>query len=145
MDARDLPRVVEIARASLPEAWTEAGFAAEIAAPTCVALVLERDDGVAAFGFGSVAADELEIRALAVATGVRRGGIGRALTEALLRAALARGARVAHLEVRAGNAPALALYSLCGFAPSGRRAAYYGNGEDAVLMSRALTASAPGT
>lgn len=146
MRAADVASVAALARASLPEAWTPEGFTAELSKATSVCLVsLGPDDAIEGLGVGSVAADELEIDVVAVDPSARRRGVGRALVVALLDAAGARGAASAHLEVRAGNASALALYAACGFAPSGRRRAYYRDGEDALLLTRALTGSVPAT
>lgn len=41
-----------------------------------------------------------------------------------------------NLEVRAGNAAAIALYTKNGFMPCGLRKSYYPDGEDALLMER---------
>jgi len=43
-----------------------------------------------------------------------------------------------HLEVRPTNATAISLYNRCGFITTGRRKAYYENGEDAILMKYEL-------
>jgi ribosomal-protein-alanine N-acetyltransferase len=54
--------------------------------------------------------------------------------------AVARGATAAHLEVRAGNAPAIAMYESMGYRRVGVRRGYYAdNGEDAVLYFADLT------
>jgi len=45
------------------------------------------------------------------------------------------GAAVIYLEVAAQNAAALGLYNSLGFALAGRRAKYYANGDDAVILS----------
>lgn len=143
MRASDVPAVAAIARASMPEAWTEAGFASELEKPACVARVLEDGARVVAFVIGSVVVDTLEVASVAVAPEARRAGVGRALVGALLREARARGATEARLDVRAGNVAAIALYAAQGFVEVGRRRAYYADGEDAVLMT--LRASAPAT
>jgi ribosomal-protein-alanine N-acetyltransferase len=44
------------------------------------------------------------------------------------------------LEVRKSNEPARRLYEAAGFSVSGERAAYYADGEDAVLMHLDLEA-----
>ncbi len=80
-------------------------------------------------------AQELEIHDLTVRAARRGQGLGRSLLRATLSWAAVQGARAAHLEVRAGNRPALALYRDAGFAPCGRRRGYYDRpAEDAVLM-----------
>ena len=69
----------------------------------------------------------------------RRRGIGRALVEALCAEARARGARLLHLEGRASNSPALALYEASGFVRDGVRPNFYRKpAEDAVLMTKTL-------
>jgi ribosomal-protein-alanine N-acetyltransferase len=46
------------------------------------------------------------------------------------------------LEVRTSNTAAITLYEKFGFVVAGRRAAYYPNGEDALLMIYNLNAAA---
>ena len=78
--------------------------------------------------------DEVEILTVAVDSAYRRQGIGYELlrhTSALTQA------KIMHLEVRATNTPAIALYRKLGFEDVGRRKAYYRDGEDAIVM-RAL-------
>jgi ribosomal-protein-alanine N-acetyltransferase len=136
MTRADLPRVLAIARASLPEAWTLEGFDAEIDAPSSASLVL----GEPAIGYaiGSIAAGELEVRSIAVDPIGRRRGAGAALLAALIEHARARGAVDAHLEVRIDNVAAIALYARAGFVRGDVRARYYADGTDALLMSAVL-------
>jgi ribosomal-protein-alanine N-acetyltransferase len=83
-------------------------------------------------------ADELQLIELFVAPSARRRGVGRALMSALMGDGAARGFRVAVLEVRRDNVAALALYGAFGFQLVGERKRYYADGEDAILMQRAL-------
>ncbi len=136
MTHADLARVVEIAQASLPEAWTADGFASELDKATSVCLV--SGDPVMAFALASIVSDELEVLSIAVDAHTRRSGTGRALLAALLDLGRARGVSRCFLEVRANNHAAIALYAGAGFARSGLRARYYADGEDALLMASAL-------
>jgi ribosomal-protein-alanine N-acetyltransferase len=52
----------------------------------------------------------------------------------VLERSLAVGLDAAWLEVRAGNAAAIALYERFGFTTVGRRPGYYADGEDALVM-----------
>ncbi len=101
-------------------------------------------DGGILVGFGgySKAADQADVIDVAVLPAYRRRGIARALMHAVLSDAATRGAEAIFLEVRASNAPAIALYTALGFTSCGVRKNYYANPrEDAVLMMRALGAA----
>ena len=81
--------------------------------------------------------DEGYISNVAVHPDVRRRGIGDRLIERLTALARMRSLAFATLEVRAGNAPAIALYQKHGFLPVGRRKNYYSlPREDAILMTK---------
>jgi ribosomal protein S18 acetylase RimI-like enzyme len=82
-----------------------------------------------------------EIENLVVAPDQRRAGTASRLFGALsLWCRAWAGGQPAELwlEVRAGNAGALAFYLRTGFAVCGRREAYYANGEDALLLTMRL-------
>lgn len=81
-------------------------------------------------------AGELEIVNVAVEGALRGQGLGGALLRFVLDRAARRGVGRIVLEVRAGNAPALALYRSCGFRRIGLRPGYYaGSGEDALILA----------
>lgn len=82
--------------------------------------------------------DEIHLLNVAVTIAARRQGIGRALVRELVEHGRAKGATRVLLEVRASNAPALAMYEALGFERFNLRAHYYSDGEDAVEMSRAI-------
>ncbi len=72
-----------------------------------------------------VAAGEMEVLTLGVATTARRRGVARALIAAALPAARDLGAEEVFLEVAIDNDPAIALYERLGFRRAGLRKAYY--------------------
>lgn len=79
--------------------------------------------------------DEGEIANIAVAPEHRRRGIAQRLLDDALTAAIAQGLQAMFLEVRLSNEPARALYTSRGFAPVGRRRAYYREPvEDALVL-----------
>lgn len=99
-------------------------------------LLAERAGQVLGYAVFRELLDEAELLNIVVAPQLRRQGIGRALLRAL-RAALAPAVCCLHLEVRAGNAPAIALYEGEGFVRVGVRRGYYpaaGGREDALLL-----------
>ena len=83
--------------------------------------------------------DEAELLLVAVAPGVQRRGIGRALINHFIEHAHRIGATRLHLEVRDGNAAAM-LYRDAGFEVTGRRRNYYrgpgGQQSDALTLAR---------
>lgn len=83
-------------------------------------------------------APEGEIHLVLVAPAERRRGLGAALVDACVRAAAARGVGRLFLEVAALNAPARRLYARLGFVEVGRRARYYPDGDDALVLARDL-------
>jgi ribosomal-protein-alanine acetyltransferase len=75
-----------------------------------------------------------ELENIAVASAVRRRGIGRLLLKELIAQAAADGANKIFLEVRASNQSARALYRKLRFEEIGLRKSYYaGPAEDAII------------
>ena len=80
--------------------------------------------------------DEGYIGNVAVRPAYRRRGLADALLNALHGLGRERGLSFLTLEVRAGNAPAIALYEKNGYTRVGRRPGYYDHPkEDAILMT----------
>lgn len=127
------------------EPWDERAMAEVLAMPGVSAFVAEVGGTPGGLAIGRVAADEAEILTLGVHPGRRRGGLGRALTEAIAETAVDAGAGVLVLEVGEANAAARALYAGLGFAEAGYRRGYYAprsaglRAETALVMRRSLT------
>ncbi len=83
-------------------------------------------------------ADEVHVINISTAPSHQRKGHARALLEVLIEEARSKNMRLIVLEVRKGNAPAIALYRAFAFDVSGERRAYYRDGEDALDMTRIL-------
>jgi ribosomal-protein-alanine N-acetyltransferase len=132
-------RVHEIARGSFEAPWSEGAFDEEFRNPDA-RIWVARDAAGAVRGYlvAHRVLDEVHLLSLATEPAVRRRGAARALLAAVLGAEREKGARLAHLEVRAGNAEALAFYADAGFRALGRRRGYYPDGEDALLLATAL-------
>ena len=142
--AADVPALARLEAACFTHPWTEAQIADEVSgvAPGMV-LVLEgrpvEDERIRAYGSFRLVLDELHVLNVAVAPGHRRRGLARSLLAFALAKASRMGATRGLLEVRAGNAQALALYESLGFRPIGRRRAYYRDPlDDALVLARAL-------
>lgn len=141
--ATDAAALARLAAASLPEPWSEAGFAEEIEAPGARVWIVRDPAGAPiAYLVAHRVLDEIQVLSLAVASGQRRRGLGRSLVEHALgeEAALA----AAHLEVRSNDAGAQAFYASLRFRPVGRRIGFYPGGIDAISMRRDVLAHPPG-
>lgn len=124
---------LEMAAASAPAPWSRVQLADSLAQHRV--LLAERAGSLLGYAVFRELCDEAELFNILVSPEARRQGIGRLLLHALI-AALGQ-ARCLHLEVRAGNAAAIALYEGEGFARVGLRRGYYpadAGREDAVLM-----------
>lgn len=85
----------------------------------------------------TVVLDEGYINNIAVREEYRKQGIASALLDVFVRFAQAHQLAFLTLEVRASNAPAIALYRKHGFQEAGRRKNYYQQPrEDAIIMTR---------
>ena len=118
--------------------WSAVNFRDAIAAGYS-ALVGEREGRIVAFGVMMMAPGEAQLLNLSVVHDARREGLGRALLRRFVSMAGRMGAAQIFLEVRVGNAPAIALYEDEGFVRIARRARYYpadvdGVREDALVM-----------
>ena len=84
----------------------------------------------------STVLDEGNLDSIAVLPEYRRKGVAEALLDEILRQAKEQELAFVTLEVREGNAAAIALYSKKGFREVGRRKNYYEKPrEDAILMT----------
>ena len=130
--SRDL---VEI---GLDWSWVPARILHHVRAPESVVLVAEQGALAVGFAIMRFAVDDGHLDLLAVRPAHRRAGIGRGLVAWLERSALVAGLSVVYLEVRAGNAPALAFYEALGYRRIQRLRGYYQGRETAIRMARDL-------
>lgn len=129
-----LPALAEIERACFHAPWSEDALRAELGKG--IFLVVEAEGRAIAYAGCQTVLDEGYITNVAVAPTFRRQGAGRALLAALAARARAQGLAFVTLEVRASNAPAIALYEGAGYVRVGTRKNFYrAPQEDAVLMT----------
>jgi len=138
MTPDDLDEVVEIEISSTPSPWSRALFEKELSHDHSSNLVARSLCGDKKKLMGYIVywtvADEMHILNLAVHSGERRKGIGRALVEEALKRGREGGLKKSFLEVRKSNVPAIALYENLQFKRVGERKTYYHDGEDATVM-----------
>ena len=153
MTEHDLLEVVEIEDLSGLSPWGWDAYHKELqSAEEDVIMLVARigatgsnaPEGPAIAGFvvSRLVADELHVNNVAVRSEFRRQGIAIQLLEAALIWGRRKRARLALLEVRAGNTRAQGLYARCGFQVTGRRLRYYSRPvEDALLMALSFESS----
>ncbi len=135
----DLGLMGSLLEASGAAVWSRAALRSALTARGARVRLAEDARGVAAgLLVARRVADQLEIDLVGVRPAHRRRGAGAALLRRLLAEEARSGAAGARLELRAANAPARSLYERLGFVVVGTRARYYPDGEDALLLSRAL-------
>lgn len=148
MDYRLLPalpahldQLEAMERACFSDPWSRQLLADLLALENARTIAAVDGDGTV-LGYASLQTvlDEGYINNLAVLPACRRLGIASALLEDLRRFGEAKGLAFLTLEVRASNAPAIALYAKHGYARAGRRKNYYSHPkEDAILMTLEFT------
>lgn len=135
----DVAAIALVERRCFSDPWSADAFGTVLRTPGNHVILAEAEGALAGYFVGRVVAGEAEILNLAVAPEARRAGLGRTLLAHGLRALRDAGAREVFLEVRAGNAAAIALYQRHGFRQVGRRARYYSRPvEDALVLQVAL-------
>lgn len=137
----DIPELVALECELFPvDPWSAAQFWGELArVGQSRYYVLARDTvGVAGYAGLYLVDSHADVQTVAVAPRAQRRGLGRVLMGELIRVADGQGVRELHLEVRADNLAAAALYRGFGFRDVGVRRDYYGRGNHALLMTLEL-------
>lgn len=137
----DIGAVVAIEREAFTTPWQPDTFAGLLDRDGVELLVLaDAREGVIGYAVLWCILEQGELANIAVTPARRGEGLGALLLDHVLDVARRRGVEKLFLEVRASNAPALAMYSAFGFEQVGRRRAYYDQPkEDALVMLASLT------
>ena len=118
-------------------AWSERSVASELDNKLALWLVALDGETVAGYVGSQTVMDETDMMNVAVTGSYRRRGIAEELVNALVEELKVLGSRSLTLEVRASNAPAIALYEKLGFVQTGLRKNYYRNPrEDALILRK---------
>jgi len=108
--------------------------------PETVTLVARDGERMIGFAIMTFGEERAHLVLLAVRPVCQRRGIGRRLMQWLLQSATTAGIASIHVELRADNEAAYALYRALGFAEILRLPGYYRGRETAVRMMRMLRA-----
>ena len=134
----DIGVIAEMERRCFHDAWTEEMLSDTLRYPIYNCFLAEEEGQVCGYCCLIVVCEDAEVGNIAVDTPFRGRGVGKALMEAMHQCAKEKGATQAFLEVRVSNENAIALYKKFGYESYGIRARYYEDGEDAMVMKRAL-------
>ncbi len=136
MQEHHIADILQVERECFSDPWSENMFKEEISGKFAHYYVAEAD-GVAVAYMGMWAlSGEGHITNVAVSQNHRRRGFAKALIEHFINIAKEENLEFMTLEVRASNAPAIALYESFGFVQVGVRKKYYENREDALLLTK---------
>ena len=140
----DLDAIAELERLSFPVPWKREFFASEVGAAHRFNRVVRAPNGLlAGYVFCAFAGGEVHVNKIAVDPALRRRGVARILMNEVLDLAGRISAEEVNLEVRPSNLPARKFYESLDFREVGRRALYYADGEDALVMSLFLQGRVP--
>ena len=133
MNESHVSAVAELERQNFSEPWPEIAVRSELTNKLALWLVAVEDGVVAGYVGSQTVLQEADMMNIAVADTHRRRGIARMLVEELIRQL---DAYQLTLEVRASNAPAIALYEALGFQQVGLRKNYYHKPKEDALILR---------
>ncbi|MBP3893236.1 MAG: tRNA (adenosine(37)-N6)-threonylcarbamoyltransferase complex transferase subunit TsaD [Atopobiaceae bacterium] len=142
MSVNDLAQVAELEAdafvGGVHEPWTAAMFEEELSQPGRTWWVAHDRGSVIGFAGGVLAGERLEVLDVAVDASRRHEGIASRLLARLAYDGQTLGATEITLEVHNGNEAARGLYESLGFEQVGMRRNYYGQGNDALIMTALL-------
>ena len=137
MNASHVAQVAGLEKICFSDPWSERSIASELDNKLAFWLVATEGETVAGYIGSQTVMEETDMMNVAVHPDFRRQGIAEALVSGLVEHLKAMGSHCLTLEVRASNAPAIALYEKLGFAEIGRRKNYYRNPrEDALILRK---------
>ena len=137
MNASHVPQIARLEKICFSDPWSEKSIASELDNKLAFWLVAVEGETVAGYIGSQTVMEETDMMNVAVHPDYRRQGIAESLINGLVEQLKAMGSRCLTLEVRASNAPAIALYEKLGFSEIGRRKNYYRNPrEDALILRK---------
>ena len=141
-DARleDLDAIVRIEETSFSDPYPKGLLKAFFYLPGAY-IVASSKEVIIGYAVGSANGEEGHVVSVAVDPRHRRKQIGTALLSAVTAKLVAEGVKQIQLEVRKGNAGAIAFYERMGYRMLSEIRHYYGDGEDAWVLRRLVESS----
>jgi ribosomal-protein-alanine N-acetyltransferase len=143
--AGDASALAALHGASFADGWDAPSIARLVGGPGGFALIASNAAGAdCGFAILQCVPPEAELLSVGVPPACRRAGIARALIRRAAADLAASGGEIMFLDVASDNAAARALYGALGFRDISKRARYYKNGADAIVMRATLADIAAG-
>ena len=136
MNAGQVAQIADLEKICFSDPWSENSIASELENKLAHWLVAQEGEMVAGYIGSQTVLGETDMMNVAVHPDFRRRGIAEALVKRLVEDLQAMESHCLTLEVRASNAPAIALYEKLGFSQIGRRKNYYRNPREDALIQR---------
>ena len=137
MNESHVAQVAALEKLCFSAPWSETSIAGELCNDLALWLVAVEEDRVLGYVGSQTVFPETDMMNIAVAPERRREGIAEVLVDALIVELRRLGSSSLTLEVRASNAPAIALYIKKDFHEVGLRRNYYRNPrEDALILRK---------
>ena len=137
MTKEDIPHLAALEQLCFSQPWSSTSLEYELNNPLSLWLVAHIDGKIAGYVGSQTVMGETDMMNIAVSPEFRRQHIAQQLIEELIAQLKLRQSHCLTLEVRATNAPALALYQKLAFVQVGRRPGYYRNPrEDALILRK---------
>ena len=133
MNESHVSAVVELEKQNFSDPWPDIAVRGELTNKLALWLVAMENGEVVGYVGSQTVLQEADMMNIAVADTHRRRGIAKMLVEELIRQL---DAYQLTLEVRASNAPAIALYEALGFQQVGLRKNYYRKPKEDALILR---------
>ena len=137
-DLNDIKNIMAMEEGSIVHPWTSKDIESLITDRSKKCLAAELGGKVIGYAGAETVLDECNIGNVVIDKEFRGRGFATVLMSRLLDELKKSGISKVFLEVEHDNVPALALYDKLGFTKYGHRRDYYGQGKDAVLMSKDL-------
>lgn len=136
----DISGIVSIEQETFTDPWGDHGIREAMGLYLSSFFVAVADDRIIGFCGGGIedGGDVIygHLCTLAVSTGYRNRGVGRALVERIEHDFLITGATAVELEVRISNQDAIAFYRKLGYQEVFTYERYYKDGEDGIVMMK---------
>ena len=139
MKHEDLPAVAALESQCFIEPWNEEDCRRELDEnPFSNGWLLKEDERIVAYAFLWETFEMAQLARIGVDPEQRKRGLAKEMMQHLCNRAKEVQCEFMTLEVRQSNTPAIRLYEGCDFIQVNISKGYYPNGEDAIVMTKAL-------